>query len=137
MREIKFRAWNKDTKTTVDLHKITPLALDQGLKQDGIFIPFIDSLIVMQYTGLKDKNGKEIYEGDIVEFDNQDPTTFTDYRERGTVVWDKEFAKFSIQYKDGFRGGDVTYSPIYKRNKEVIGNIYENPELLVEDIKEK
>jgi len=63
MREIKFRAWNVATKVMVDLKKITPLALN--IDTNGLFIPFSDGLPLMQYTGLKDKNGKECYEKDF------------------------------------------------------------------------
>ena len=67
MREIKFRAWNKNTKKMVCPHKLTPLALHPDcLDLDGVFIPFHDDYILMQFTGLPDKSGKEIYEGDIV-----------------------------------------------------------------------
>jgi len=62
MREIKFRAWNVATKTMIDLKKMTPLALN--MDTDGLFIPFSDGLIIEQFTGLTDKAGREIYEGD-------------------------------------------------------------------------
>ena len=65
MREIKFRAWHQDTKKMLDLKKMTPLALSPSLDQDGLYIPFIKDLPLMQYTGIKDKDGVEIYEGDI------------------------------------------------------------------------
>lgn len=66
MREIKFRAFNIVTQTMIDLKKITPFALD--IDTDGLFIPFSDGLIIEQFTGLHDRNGNEIYEGDIVKW---------------------------------------------------------------------
>jgi uncharacterized phage protein (TIGR01671 family) len=62
MREIKFRGWNEGTKQMIDLQSITPFATP--LK--GLFIPSLDNVAIMQYTGIKDANGKEIYEGDVL-----------------------------------------------------------------------
>jgi uncharacterized phage protein (TIGR01671 family) len=64
-----------------------------------------------RYTGLKDKNGKEIYEGDIVEF-----SSFEEGREREVVSWAEHFTGFCFSKKD---------ANLY----EIIGNIYENPDL--------
>ena len=107
MKEIKFRAWNIATKTMIDLKKVTPFALD--MDTDGLFIPFSDGLILMQYIGLKDKEGREIYEGDIIR--NED---------RGIQLI--EFIPPCFRSK--------LYPTLYHRDWEVMGNIYENPELL-------
>lgn len=120
-REIKFRAW--DGKRMV-----TPA---YGLNNRGhlVWSPSYDLLIrpgyattndtppleIMQYTGLTDKNRREIYEGDIVDTPGQ----------RGTIRY--ENAKFIIDFGDGYQ--DLALIP---DEQEVIGNVYENPELLKE-----
>lgn len=79
---------------------------------------------LMQFTGLYDKNGKEIYEGDIVRFHYK-----TGVYKIGTVVWNDLFGSWDIDCPDF-----VSYKSLgqYKSVSEVIGNIYENPELLEE-----
>ena len=83
-----------------------------------------DDFILMQCTGLKDKNGKLIYEGDIVTYDWLTPIS---------KVWRTD-AKHIVEWQDGFTvigniaGYDVKHGKT--RNVEVIGNIYQNPELL-------
>lgn len=68
MREIKFRIWNPLVKQMQDARENTPVML--GMDISGIYIPDT-TLPVMQYTGLKDCKGKEIYEGDILELKAQ------------------------------------------------------------------
>jgi uncharacterized phage protein (TIGR01671 family) len=70
--------------------------------------------IIMQYTGLKDKKNKEIYEGDLVEFEDQDDIA----PESSWIA--------AIQFKDGCF---VPWLSLESRTVKVIGNIYENPEL--------
>ena len=77
---------------------------------------------LMQSTGLKDKNGKEILEGDIV-----------DYKGREAVVkWHGSYASFIYRFVDGLKERVSEWDPLFLAcyNFEVIGNIYENPELL-------
>lgn len=117
MREIKFRAWSQDTKSFryFDLNKQT------AWPPTGFYEPY------QQYTGLKDKNGKEIYEGDLCRADD---CRFLG--ESGTFVigWDAEHLAFRAQ------ANSIDSIGIYNTGKsdliEVIGNIYENPELLKE-----
>ncbi|XKH51343.1 YopX family protein [Chryseomicrobium palamuruense] len=114
MREIKFRAWD-------EVHK---QMLYIGLELDThIGGPQED---LMQYTGLKDKNGVEIYEGDIVSMF------------QGTQLSEVFFSKGMFLVNRGFRAS-VYHSELEIREEilfniidtcEVIGNIYENPELL-------
>lgn len=114
MREIKFRAWHEAVKIMIDLHMITPFALN--INTDGLFIPFSDGIHLMQYTGLKDKNGKEIYEGDIVE-DKFILTIMEPHEKRTEYPFEVKIP--DIYYRQEFNGYD------FKESFEIIGNIYE------------
>lgn len=119
MRDIKFRIWNWNEDKTPAYIEITPGSwLDEG------GIP--DNAIVEQFTGLHDKNGKEIYEGDIIKFKNM-------VREATGKIIFNEHGFFAISYLDS----QYTYSDVALLNRfdtesncEIIGNIFENPELL-------
>ena len=106
MRELKFRAWNK---------KKTLFPMTYNIELGYARVDFRRHKL-MQYTGLKDKNGKEIYEGDIVK---------NYIGQVGTIIWVKKTCGFEIDMKCIGRHG------IQKR-LEIIGNIYENPELIKE-----
>ena len=113
VRSLKFRAWSKQDKI---LHKPQTL---QEIHSNGIGLPQNDR-IMLQFIGLKDKNGKEIYEGDIIEKNK---------REWFEVIWVEDEAKFFHKRIKGIRNGEETWHIILFDGK-VIGNIYENPELL-------
>ena len=79
------------------------------------FIDRTTDIIIMQYTGLKDKNGKEIYEGDI----------FRAKHDFGPGGWHEEIGTVSFNLMNGYQWNYWDYE-----NLEIIGNKYENPELL-------
>lgn len=112
MREIKFRVWHYDIEK-MDYN--AGLATEKGNKVSAI------NGEVMQYTGLKDKNGKEIYEGDIVKPGD------TDYW--GIVRWKP--CRYILHYNDVNQFQDI-FETVTEKHFEVIGNIYENPDLCKE-----
>lgn len=139
MREIKFRVWNTLLKEYIpnDLVRLSPDGsfLFGSFSYTGVeFYKYRDDIlngknIIEQYTGLKDKNGTEIYEGDIVQYHPRH--NGVPYR----VYWANESAKFLIGRK-GVVGQELS-SVMYNLDTgrialEVIGNIHENPELLEE-----
>jgi uncharacterized phage protein (TIGR01671 family) len=115
MREIKFRAWDKSiNKMCGDFLYFVEDAIYQhhgNPWHDTRFFP-------MQYTGLKDRNGKEIYEGDILRWGNLDESTGEN--QIHAVKW----------ANGGWVLGDMDWLYVQADEGEVIGNIYENPELL-------
>lgn len=120
MRDIKFRAWCETEKHMYNWNNL----LNQNLK--NIFtITKSCGYNLMQYTGLKDKNGKEIYEGDIIEW-----TTHSGHKYKFSVKYSNKYAQYIIVNTKGI---SMEYEPLGDfENIEVIGNIYNNPELLEE-----
>ena len=142
-REIKFRAWDK-TYSLMN-YKVqvgnTDYA-DQNYTCNSIWVDYGDNksigwmnadencIDLMQFTGLKDKNGKEIYEGDIVFNHAEEGRSNSN-----TIIWDNDrYVIEQLSTQDDEINGIGIYLELYLFNEdiEVIGNIYETPELLSE-----
>ena len=133
MREIKFRAW--DSERNIMKRPSVNMMIDTFngtcYWQFGYDISLMGKLELMQYTGLKDKNGKEIYEGDILSPGYTNDELFV-------VVFDETKARFaekrvSKEYPihAGFiMDGSFLRSVFSSQRIEIIGNIHEHPELL-------
>ena len=112
MRQFKFRAWDKENET---------MTYPKGILFDGRIVNFSCGMLeafegyeIMQYTGLKDKNGKEIYEGDIYHAGDPSITYTVVWHDAGLI---------------GKQNGSSSYAGLshWQDRIEVIGNIYENP----------
>lgn len=110
MRDIKFKVWDKNNKCFVtNKNKKSETKLDYNSNQ----LLYWSNYILLQYTGLLDKNGKEIYEGDVI----------ADRYHKGLVEWHDGIGAWSWPH-----GED--WGMIFAEDVEIIGNIYETPELL-------
>ena len=121
MRDIKFRVWDNERNAMfnsksvdIDFFEGKIEITSDTIRYDEVYTDEIKDFELMQYVGCKDKNNKEIYEGDIVKTKEH----------IGQIIYSK--GMFFIDVKGNF------YLPIYNVSEfmEVIGNIYENPELL-------
>lgn len=132
-REIKFRAWNTEKNEWLYLPETGDIELTQYIGNSFEFSYDFDNVIIQQYTGLKDKNGKEAYDGDICQW----------IRLSGTIQYFKisqvpggfavnthqdDLKKENIVFYTGL--SDMQNASWFTGNLEVIGNIYETPELL-------
>ena len=171
MREIKFRAWDKRNREMIDWETIAVFDMAESLTLVDIITDKDEDFVVMQFTGLRDKNGKEIYEGDIVcdNYAENYPSDAREYvREHGGELeginknyrvcfggfidnidgyadvpeWEKNEMSIVGWYLQEETGRVSLAGALYhsfgnyssfRTNKiyhEVVGNIYENPELL-------
>lgn len=123
----KFRAWHKTWK---ELGKVKRIRFDDEGNISTVFIQsetlgsnaYLKDIELMQSTGLKDKNGKEIFEGDIV-----------DYKGRKAIIkWHGSYASFIYRFVDELNERVSEWHPLFLAyyHFEIIGNIYENKELL-------
>ena len=126
-RELKFRAWNP-SRNNMDLNPVVSDGSDGG---ETSYVHLNDAIachdeILMQFTGLLDSNGKEIYEGDILSL-SEDPNTY-EVAFRG--------CEYVLLNPDKSLWGRLAKLQEIPLNPQVIGNIYENSELLQSNLME-
>ena len=138
-REIKFRAWDKDSKKMIKGDEPYGKYNEElGVSLDGEVltldfetyypsIGFSNDVEIMQFTGLKDKNEVQIYQGDIIAVnygkeDDINPADVNTNIEYYEVIFENGMY--------GAEGGESLYHYINNYEVEVIGNIYQNPELI-------
>ena len=147
MREIEFRAWRKDTKVMIDCYT-TGLGFQDASLND--FLNETDNLIFLQYTGLKDKNNKKIFEGDLIQitlpewedphegYQDSDGEFEHDTWDERTIICEVKIRNTKgagmVFRKDVFEDNENVklknhWFKIHSKTDEVIGNIYDNPEL--------
>lgn len=122
-RKIKFRAWDKKSKEIYDFSEIGHWDLNSAFGFKNHEHP---DWIFMQFTGLKDKKGKDIYEGDVVDISGQKGPKKNQFI--WALGWDNEDLCWSFVYETGEPARSINRKD--KECMEIIGNIYEHPELL-------
>lgn len=145
-RKIKFRVWDKYKKQMYPISSIDYDIFSQEIRiiavghKNGMCTSYnknhnsekcdITALELMQYTGLHDKNGKELYEGDIVKITNKNSKVISMKPIIADIEWSEEYLTYTLittSVKDAF---ESLKDYLDEYDIEVIGNIYDNPELL-------
>jgi uncharacterized phage protein (TIGR01671 family) len=136
-REIKFRAWDEANKKMTKSMLLEDLILKASLQNPDTF-QWDSEIPMMQYTGLKDKNGVEIYEGDLLRFPPKDDYEKQTYNAFEVFFHGNDAASYHIGWQmnrmhtQGHSAGGASFGFLPKNTAkmEVIGNIHQNPELL-------
>lgn len=125
-RIIKFRAWDKETNRMSDVFELIDL-VSQAMNYT---VGYFETLKLIQCTGLLDKNGKEIYEGDLLRDGDSEPCLHK-------IIWWGDQAKYELET---WEGNDIWSSGLFSylddlvedgklTDFEIVGNIYENRQL--------
>jgi uncharacterized phage protein (TIGR01671 family) len=132
-RPIKFRTWDKQNKEFSEWTNRDPFFStshekiffwERIKKEDGsyggdvVIEDYGDRFVLQQFTGVLDKNGKEIYEGDILKYKSSDPR------------FDQTVVRWTHDYEDNHPGFVISSSFCQSGNPEIVGNIFETPDLL-------
>lgn len=132
-REIKFRAWDYDTNTmvypdnkleTIFCFDSVGLSVYQGNGSE------LSSFELMQYTGIKDKNDIEVYEGDVIKYSSDVINSFYGVNE---IIREVKFRHGTYGIKGFEKDTHIPFGNILKCKFEVVGNIYENYDLLEDE----
>lgn len=132
---IKFRAWSKLASR---MYIVNGLYFDRGMVQyannnNAIRFINLENVILMQSTGLKDKNVKEIFEGDIVKRDGvkrPEVVRFGEWTDVDSLGYKEQYIGFYFESEHEGQEWLHSVQPQFNHLYKVIGNIYENPELL-------
>ena len=136
MKDIKFRAWDKSDKVMANVLEVrfdNEELIKVGYTFDGsddiekACLRYPSQVELMQYTGLKDKNGKEVFEGDIVQgFERTGEYSGEGFYYKAIIQWSEErcgWEALTIGDEESYPANDFDFD-------EIIGNIYENGDLL-------
>lgn len=124
---LRFRAWDKDFKEMVQVDALVfeEQIIKATYKNGNVVKEDLKNYVLMQSTGLTDKNGKEIFEGDILSIETDEENVKLE------VSWDSKHALFVFESKK-YNAKDAL-GELFEGNPypfKIIGNIYENPELV-------
>lgn len=126
MKTLKFRVWAAEDKRWE-----LPMSLEVFRTSGHLECLYKDQdYVIEQYTGLLDRNGKEIFEGDIIQYEYDCKNN--SFARIGFIQWSPAFAgeKYNVMNKDGTLGYDSFYGGIPNEDCEIIGNIHETPDLM-------
>jgi uncharacterized phage protein (TIGR01671 family) len=135
-RELKFRVWDTSSNEWVKDRDGDEDRLWYMISFDGKLVysdnqgccVMSQEYVVQQYTGLKDKNGKMIFEGDIINFGKNIDNL--DFEENAVIAWGKNYCGICVRWSKNKNGYSELLTNMDSKDMFVLGNIFENPGLL-------